>query len=286
MEYAAQQLTTFCEASLHLFLQTPPPLLYHYTTSAGMIGILHSSRMWASDATAQNDVAEIRYAASVMRAHIDRSFATEYRDSACYLFDALRKRLSISGSYRAHIVSLVVNGDADHMWRLYGERGDGCSFGFPTHIVSDWGPGWYLLRCNYSEADLYNFCKYSLSLIRTIFLKARDTNPLAKPEDFADLFFNHVSIFGLLFTSKVWSDEEEWRLVRFVPENDRKQTKDGRHYIEAPAPAFGRLEIGAICVGPNTSDPKLRALRQVMNRTGYDGIQLHKSSLQPVRSIP
>jgi hypothetical protein len=286
IESADRQIATFCEACLHLFMQTPPPLLYHYTTSAGMIGILHSNRLWAHDATAQNDAAEIRYAASVMRAHIDRAYATEYSDTACLLFDALRARLSAAGSSRAHIVSLVLNGDAEHMWRLYGERGNGCSFGFPTHIAGEWGPGWYLLRCNYSEDDLNSFCRYSLALIRTIFAHAMVADPFAKPEVYANLFFDHVALFGLLFKSKIWSDEQEWRLVKIVPLNERKEGPHGKHYIEAPSPERGRLEIGAVCVGPNTAEPKTRALQQILHQTGYGNVPVHLSMVHPIRSIP
>jgi len=43
-----------------------PPMLYHYTTAAGLIGIVGSQRLWATNARFLNDPSEIRYALRVI----------------------------------------------------------------------------------------------------------------------------------------------------------------------------------------------------------------------------
>jgi hypothetical protein len=43
-----------------------PTMLYHYTTAAGLMGILNSHRLWATNARFLNDPTEIRYALKVV----------------------------------------------------------------------------------------------------------------------------------------------------------------------------------------------------------------------------
>lgn len=286
LDIASKKLSSFFYGCMHLFTGTPPPLLYHYTTESGLCGILRSGRFWSSNTRHHNDAAELRYAASIFRAHLERAHAQDYLDEACELFAAMRPYLEITGASKVHTISLVTESDNDHLWRLYGDRGAGCSLAFPTGSVANWGENWYLLRCSYSEDELNNFCRYSISQIRSIYLDDRAVDPTASAADYAALFFQFAVWFAPMFKAKVWSDEQEWRLVRIVEDDDRLQRPDGKYYVEGPSSKTGRLEIGGISLGPNNQSPEaIQRVRSVLAEAGYGATTVYLSSRPRILSI-
>lgn len=283
---ARKKLGSYFAGCMHLFTGTPPPVLYHYTSEAGLLSIIGSGRFWASNIQNQNDVAEIRYAASVLRAHVEKCHAHDYQVAACELFAAMRPHLEMSGDSKLHTISLVTDGDNDHLWRLYGDRGTGCSLAFPTGSIANWGDDWYLLRICYSDDEINTFCRYSLSFIRAIFLEDREEDPEAKANDYANLFFQFAIWFAPMFKAKVWSDENEWRLVRVVDPAHRRERAPGKYYVEAPDPTTGKLELGGVSLGPNNQSAEtIQRVRDALKASGYDPQSVYLSSLPRVMSI-
>jgi hypothetical protein len=286
LELAGKKLKSYFAGCMQLFTGTPPPVLYHYTSESSLIGIIQSGRFWASNLQNQNDVAGVRYAAAVLRAHVERFRAHDYRNNACELFAAMRPHLELTGDSKLYTISLVTDGDCENLWRLYGDRGAGCSLAFPTASILDWADDWYLLRVCYSDDELNNFCRYSLSLIRAIYLEDKEVNAEARAEDYASLFFRFVSWFGPMFKARVWSDENEWRLVRIADHLERKERTKGRYYVEAPAQEAGKLELGAVCLGPNNqSQEGVQRVRVALSAADYGSINVHLSSVPRILSV-
>jgi hypothetical protein len=48
-----------------ILYRTPPPVLYHYTTQQGILGIIRDKEIWASHTQYLNDVREFRHALDV-----------------------------------------------------------------------------------------------------------------------------------------------------------------------------------------------------------------------------
>jgi hypothetical protein len=48
-----------------------PDRLYHYTDARGLLGILESRKLWASDVRLLNDARELDYAADLVRRWLD-----------------------------------------------------------------------------------------------------------------------------------------------------------------------------------------------------------------------
>lgn len=287
LQIAHGKLWAFLNGCLHLFNGTPPPYLYHYTTEAGLLGIVKSGRFWATNAQDQNDATELRYAISIFNAHLERVHANDYLDDACELFAAMRPHLEIRGTSKIHTISLVADGDNVNLWRLYGDRGSGASLAFSTGSVSRWGDGWYLLRCCYSEIELGNFCRYALSFIRQIYLDDLRADSCASASDYAALFMNSIAWFAPTFKPSIYSDEQEWRLVKLVEDGERLYRADGRAYVDAPQPDAGRLEIGAVCLGPNNQIPDtIERVREALASSGFGATKLHLSPKPKILSVP
>lgn len=56
---------------------TPPPILYHYTRLPGLLGIIDSKALWATDIRYLNDETEFHHAVD-----ITRDLLTELKDFA------------------------------------------------------------------------------------------------------------------------------------------------------------------------------------------------------------
>lgn len=58
-----------------LFGDTPKELLYHYTTLTGLLGIVGSNKLWASDIRYMNDSAELKHSADLIRVEVQERLA-------------------------------------------------------------------------------------------------------------------------------------------------------------------------------------------------------------------
>ena len=287
LERIKKELTAFCASEFRSLTPAPPPYLFHYTTAEGMKGIVDSGSIWAHCIEHLNDYTEARYAASVMRAHIDRAYAVEPRPEACELFDALRRRMGGVTASRLFVASFSANGDELGMWRLYANRGTGFSFCFQTTEAASWGG--YLVKCQYDPHALTLFCAKSLTKIRELFLADSD-NP--NPNDYAAEFFSQVAWFAPIYKQEIWSDETEWRLI-FIRDPEHHQRRiDGRTYIEIPGSigSASRIPIAAVCAGPDCDYvDNIRPLQRLMHGKGYGHVQTHLSQFfkaQPGRPAP
>src|SRR5688572_11515034 len=54
-----------------LFGVDTPDLLFHYTTSAGLVGIIESGKIWTSKISYMNDTSEVQLALDYIRNEID-----------------------------------------------------------------------------------------------------------------------------------------------------------------------------------------------------------------------
>src|SRR5512133_1541887 len=55
-----------------LYADIPQGVLYHYTTFSGLLGIVGSRSLWASDIRYMNDSAELKHTADLLRTEINR----------------------------------------------------------------------------------------------------------------------------------------------------------------------------------------------------------------------
>jgi Protein of unknown function (DUF2971) len=108
-----------------------PECIYHYTDSAGLLGILRSGALWATDVWFMNDAVEATYGWE----RIDRFLRSrdpqsdserQVVEKATGIMKSLRER---EGDLLSYIACLSENGDQLSQWRAYG-YGKGLSIGF------------------------------------------------------------------------------------------------------------------------------------------------------------
>jgi hypothetical protein len=274
-EKAEHVLSTFFLSDMERLNEGMPDFLYHYTSAAGMEGILNSGCFWANNVQHQNDLAELRVAASIFRASIERFRVIDGHDDVMPLFDALRQIMSRVDVSDVYVLSLVANGDDDNLWRLYGDRGKGVSLTFPTLWSLDWNENWMLVKVQYGEDAVRDFSERSLRMIRTIYRQDLFAGDALPPEEYANLLFENVRWFAPAFKLNAWADEKEWRLFRIGSGDERQQRPDGRYFLKAPSKS--KLRIAAAAFGPQCPPETAVQIRKAAHVNGYGVIDFHHS---------
>ncbi len=120
----------------------PPELVYHYTDAAGLLGIISSGKLWATDIEFLNDAQELTYARATvldeLRARADEIAPPDTGSEDGLRADVLR---SIAGeleyppqgepssTYHIYATCFCEDGDLLSQWRAYGGDG-GYAIGF------------------------------------------------------------------------------------------------------------------------------------------------------------
>ena len=271
------RLGAFLLAQIEALDGKPPPSLYHYTSSAGMRAIIASGVLRAHNIGQMNDFAEARYAASVMRAQIDRQYALEANLNADCLFAVMRDQMSSLDLSNVFVLSFTSDGDELGMWKLYADRGQGFSFALPILPALEWAAKThqgFFARCSYCVERLEEFCRSAVATIREIFLADIAAGIHPDPVAYCEAFFRNVAWFAPVFKPRVWEDEKEWRFVFTRPQCDHKTIEGGKHCIELPLRPSDEASFGpltAICAGPNCDyEADILPLQAVLVSKGYD----------------
>jgi hypothetical protein len=257
------RINQFCSDRLKHYWGTLPPVLYHYTSATAVLNILKTGKLWVQNIEHLNDKSEIRYAASIFRANVERAYALEPVDPVVELFQRIRTSLNTLDTSEVFIASFSADGDEIGMWRLYGDRGRGLSFAIPTYMVKEWGG--FPIRCQYQESDADQFCLDALKLVRDCFVAELRAGAKPNPQQYAELFLYRISYFAAMFKQSAWADEKEWRLLFLKPPSEQQALPNGVKYIEIPP--NGRVPIVAICQGPlcnyeGAAEPVQRFIRE------------------------
>ena len=118
---------------------SPPATLYHYTTAQGLLSMVKSGHIWATESRYMNDPREFVHGAEVLLWVIDRLLARKNPLKA--LFE-VREQVAATrhgeAAERPHFLRVVSarEGDLLSQWRGYGDSGGGYALGFqPTFCV-------------------------------------------------------------------------------------------------------------------------------------------------------
>ncbi len=111
--------------------------LYHFTSSAGLAGILSSGNFWATHIRDFDDEAELRHAFAIASELVDA--ALERAQSRCVraVLAGVSKALAVfEDHFDLYVVSLCERTDLEDMWKDYADQ----DRGFALEIVPDGDP--------------------------------------------------------------------------------------------------------------------------------------------------
>src|ERR1700730_9126099 len=106
---------------------SPLPLrtLYHYTTQTGLLGILESKSIWASEIRFLNDATEFRTALEAVGAELSKQLTELDSGEGDARGEVIFRELTALEEADVFVLSLTEKGDDLSQWRAHGggERG-------------------------------------------------------------------------------------------------------------------------------------------------------------------
>jgi hypothetical protein len=245
-----------------LFVSPPNDTLYHYTSLAGMMGIIDSGVLRASDIRYMNDSAELRHTLDLLVDQVTRRLVAGTDNPALLnqLLDWLSHR--IVGGPLLFGASFRANGNLLSQWRGYSAHGKGVSLGFnPAHIVRCASePGFQLARCIYNSAEQIRLIEQIIDAIERLAAKLGPDNNDASWSRVLSNVEGDILRIAAVLKHPSFAEEEEWRLVSPVlAKGDAIQFREGASML-IPYYAFrlrdkvsGRIKLDHVYLGPTSN---------------------------------
>jgi hypothetical protein len=237
---------------------TLPEELYHYTSPAGLLGIVKSRSIWASNIHYLNDEQEFAFGLAVVRDVIARY------DSAHDLevLDQLMTTLDTIARTTVFVASFSEIDDLLSQWRGYCPNGKGVSIGFRSKDLNAASQVQHfrLVRVAYDRqvAELV-----ATELVEKS-LRMRQEDQTIEPIAVAEFFAFQLSLIAPALKHESFSEEREWRIVSPLIPSQRSQVgvreTAGRlvPYFDFKLTERRHLRLGRVRVGP--ASDRTRAL--------------------------
>jgi hypothetical protein len=208
-------------------MEKPPESLYHYTSPGGIIGIITSEKIWATNIRYLNDFKELVEASDIALTLLsDFIQDTDYSDLKELLIE-MREKVGTTAS-RYYVCSFSEDKDSLSQWRAYCPPTGGYALGIPSAQLSLLAQesNWYFVKCVYDESLSRKIIK---EIIESFLNEYRKIVKKHQSEDIPELNSKVVSNFQLyiakiggVIKNKAFEREEEWRLISpAIVESDR-----------------------------------------------------------------
>lgn len=203
-----------------LYAEQPRETLYHYTSFRGVLGIVESGVLWASDIRYMNDSAELRHTANLLKAEVARRISDGHPHPRLLndFLDWVEHRITnghilFGASFRSH-------GNLLSQWRGYSTMGKGASLGFEASYITRCAAqqGFRLGRCVYDHREQGRLIGQILDAVEALAGDPAASSAAAGGYDHAvHQLFQHLETdmlrIAAILKHPSFEEEQEWRLV-------------------------------------------------------------------------
>jgi hypothetical protein len=246
-----------------------PKTLFHYTSAAGLLGIIQSKTIWSTNIRYLNDTKEYGLALETTQAVLEHRMKRARRDFERALIKVMIEGLEPAEGVDIFVSSFSQQGDQLSQWRGYCPSGGGYSIGFKTDLLIKSTEGnklQFLASCVYDEIKQSELIEEVIAEVARFGYQFDSEHPDQQDRLFREafkLFERLVPLLGPVIKHRTFDEESEWRLISpaeslgpMTPE-----LRPGRSmlvpYIEHRlASDDERLDLAEIIVGP-TPHPEL-----------------------------
>ena len=195
-----------------------PERLFHFTDSAGLVGILQSRSLRASLATSLNDPSEIAHGMQCSREVLARgvvSISREFLDTTSRLLDPANVRQAYRLEWRAYVISFCASVDNVLHWLHYGRSGTGVAIGFDATAVRR--APFDLFKVVYDRAEqdrlVASVIQGTAGALEHCLVDLEAAEGDALKEVAAHIAAGRLWALASLMKNPVFAAEGEWRLV-------------------------------------------------------------------------
>jgi hypothetical protein len=284
------------------YQKSPPEFLYHYTNTDGLLGILKSNRLWATNIFYLNDKSEITYALQLINEKLQQCKDSSNSPPLKVFFERAQNSISPNSIFRDfYVACFCENGDLLSQWRAYTKNGAGFSVGFTTKFIGLKEhpiPGFRLVKIIYDtnnqKSFIDKFIDKTSELLKEL-IEGQSNERIYQIIPTVLMFLeDHLSEFLFTFKSNYFQEEQEWRAMISIEKMNRDHIKTVQFrngngiitpYIELDiSPDYGtnihQLPIGNIILGP-TLDQELtmNSLSMMLRKDNLNFVELIKSGV-------
>jgi hypothetical protein len=254
----------------------PPPTLFHYTTSAGLLGIIDKKEIWASHTQYLNDQREFQHAVSIIEEEIASMKKMAEYDQHQIALEQMTSVLKDSGSMNVCVCSFSEEGDVLSQWRAYG--GDsGFSVGFSGPFLRNVSESrrFWLVKCIYEEVEQRSWMRTLLTdVLNENTQKELDGGDDKDPRIPGGNLAAYLNRYAPILKHKSFAEEKEWRIIsRPLPSTrDGFDFRAGRSmlvpYFKIPLSTDTQpFQIEEIVIGPTPhSKQSRRSLQSLVKK--------------------
>jgi hypothetical protein len=190
--------------------QPVPEELFHYTSAAGVLGILHKGSVWASMLHYMNDGQEFGYALELTRELLQRQLGNTEDDSECK--KTCEEYLTTIERLAVFIFSLSEQRDLLSQWRAYCPPEGGYAVGFRTKELEEIGrpEGFRLVACEYDRDRQIGLLR---PVVDQMISTARKLGPAASGIALHRVMTDEFAEVAARLKHPSFEEESEWRLV-------------------------------------------------------------------------
>ena len=202
----------------NLYAHTPQGTLYHYTTFSGLMGIVKSGVLWASDIRYMNDSAELKHTANLIRAEISHRIANSHPqpDLLNRFLDWITRR--ITNGHMVFAASFRSHGNLLSQWRGYSRIGKGVSLGFNAGTLQACADaqGFEFGKCIYDPEMQQQLIVKVVDAVEALYHQSRPSDeetPEASYQKVFDRIESDLLRVAAILKHPAFQEEDEWRLV-------------------------------------------------------------------------
>ena len=251
----------------------------HYTTTAGLLGIVKDELLWATNIKFLNDEHEFVHALDMIKDIIEKQknpLPEQVHPAFKEYVAEVKKQLESLDSYRAETVftlSFSEQIDLLSQWRGYCPNNNGYCIVFDAQNLYEAARSKFddthLVQCVYDETEKATQIR---QLLNKFWHKYAGLEAGKKRTALIEELSKEFVLFASYFKHPSFAEEQEHRIVSFLKysiDNDIK-FREGRSslvpYIQLPA---SRKLIQKICIGPNPSKALARRALEAFLETTF-----------------
>jgi len=273
-------------------LPDPPNQLFHYTNVDGLLGIVQTNSLWATNIRFLNDSSELKYGVELFEEVLGER-KNPIQDRLCAEYKLLERVSAHSTTlevFSNFVVCLSENGNQLSQWRAYGGDGAGYSIGFNACSIGqlEWADSrsLFLFKVCYERGRQ----KELLGNLVDRFVSRIKDEGTAELQLFSSLLLARVQYYLVSFKNNAFQEEGEWRLVYTIPiptdQRDLRFRASGGlivpYYVLTP-PGHDLLPIESVYQGPRAA-PEIgeESLKYLLWKSGYKNVEVKDSGI-PLR---
>ena len=306
MQISEIELAKFLDSLEGEFGLTTDDLLWHYTDTRGLEGIVNTGTIRFSHLGFLNDPSELQYAEEVYASVLSEpsseqdplrgEFITGYLDFK----DNLQQQFGETMTPTPFVTSFCIDCDNLDLWRQYADDGQGFALGFRMKELREIlnGENLEIRRLIHGFRVLYDTTEqqrlisrilgYFLSKFLEIHTAGETTDLTSSSADVYTGFLVTLDTFAPIFKHPCYASEKEGRLIWYGDTIDLDEAKYlarrgfFKPYIDLnfKTRKEEKPPLAAVVAGPAT-DPLIceKSLRMFLNNHGLSDVQISRSAL-------